>query len=306
MRRFYAVGLLCVVLLVSVFAAVSLRAQEVTPTPRPTLLRQPTLTPRPIGDAPTVTLQANLLPDMPTISAPPLATETPAPFAIVGYSVEGRALEAWRFGSGARSLLLVGGIHGGWEANTVLLMQQLIDHFTANPQDIPATLSVIVVLVANPDGLARGHIFSGRFNGSGVDLNRNWACSWSQVAYWQQARVNPGAAPASEPEVQALMRYILDVRPVAAFFYHSAANGVFAGSCGGDHGSAALSQVLGVAAGYNYGAPFSAYPVTGTASDWVDGQGIPSADVELITSYDSEYDRNLRGVLAVMSWLAEK
>jgi predicted deacylase len=298
-----------------------LQAQEATPTPRPELVRQPTQTPRPIGDPPTDTLQANLLPPAPTIHAPPLFTDTPAPlptdpfaaptatalppYVVIGYSVQGRALEAWRFGAGERILLLVGGIHGGWEANTTRLMRQLIEYFTANPQSIPPTVTVIIVPTANPDGSALGRVWSGRFNGNSVDLNRNWACGWSSVAYWQQARVNPGASPASEPEVQALMRYIQDMRPAAALFYHSAADGVFAGSCGGDHGSAALSEVLGRAAGYRFGSPFSAYPVTGTAADWVNEQGIPSADVELITSTDSEYERNLRGVLAVMGWLEE-
>ncbi|MFN8449943.1 MAG: hypothetical protein U0521_15495 [Anaerolineae bacterium] len=46
----------------------------------------------------------------------------------------GRELTARRFGAGERVLLLVGGIHGGWETNTVTLMEQLIDHFTAAPR----------------------------------------------------------------------------------------------------------------------------------------------------------------------------
>jgi hypothetical protein len=297
--------LLCILLVAAIAIAYSvpLWAQESTVTPRPTLVRQPTQTPRPIS-APTMTLQTDLLSPAPTVHAPPLYTDTPTPpYTVIGYSVGGRALEAWRFGSGERVLLLVGGIHGGWEANTILLMRQLIDYFTANPQTIPPTVSLVVVPAANPDGFALGRVWRGRLNGNGVDLNRNWSCDWSSAAYWQQSRVNPGASPASEPETQALMAYILGVRPAAALFYHSAANGVFAGTCGGDHGSAALSEVLGRSAGYHFGSPFTAYPVTGTASDWVNEQGIPAADVELITSSDSEYDRNLRGVLAVMTWL---
>jgi predicted deacylase len=231
-------------------------------------------------------------------------TDDPPVVTTIGYSGEGRPLTAVRFGSGGRVLLLVGGIHGGWESNTVTLTTQLIDDFTASPQAVLPGTSLVIVPVANPDGYARGRVFSGRLNSAGVDLNRNWACNWSPDAYWQQARVNPGASTMSEPETQALSAYISQIQPRAALFYHSSANGVFAGECGGDHGSAALSAVYGAAAGYRYGQPFSAYPVTGTASDWLDGQGIPSADVELITGYDSEFTRNLAGVTAVLAWLA--
>jgi hypothetical protein len=64
-----------------------------------------------------------------------------------------------------------------------------------------------------------------------------------------------------------------------------------------------MSAVLGEATGYHYGAAFSAYPVSGTASNWADGLGIASADVELVTWTDSEFERNLRGVMALQRWL---
>jgi len=223
---------------------------------------------------------------------------------LVGYSYEGRPLIARRFGEGSRALLLVGGIHGGWEANTVILMQQLIDHFANAPQDIPAGTALVIVPLANPDGYQLGRVARGRFNGAGVDLNRNWGCDWSPTAYSRQQRVNAGAAPMSEPETQALAEFILQLRPAGALFFHSAANGVFAGECNGDHGSQALSAAFGEAGGYPHGAPFTAYPVTGTAASWADGEGIPAADVELRSSTDSEYERNLRGVLGLLEWLA--
>jgi hypothetical protein len=43
--------------------------------------------------------------------------------------------------------------------------------------------------------------------------------------------------------------------------------------------------------------------VSGAESDWADGQGIPSADVELSSWTDSEFDRNLAGVMAIQRWL---
>ncbi len=281
------------------------------PASRAALVRLPTLTPRGIAaatraatDDPFVIAQSET--PLPTLDAA-LLTRVAAPVSdssIIGYSAGGRALTARRFGSGGRALLLVGGIHGGWEANTVRLMQQLIDHFTDAPEDIPAGASLVIVPVANPDGLVYGSVPRGRFNDDDVDLNRNWSCGWSSEAYWRQEKVNPGLGSFTEPETIALANYLLELRPAAALFYHSAANGVFAGNCDGDHGSAGLAAVFGEAAGYPYDQPFTAYTVTGVASDWADEQGIPAADVELQSRTDSEYDRNLRGILAVMRWLA--
>jgi hypothetical protein len=64
-----------------------------------------------------------------------------------------------------------------------------------------------------------------------------------------------------------------------------------------------LAAVLGAAANYPYGAEFTSCPVSGTEANWVDGQGIPSVDVELTTTQSSEFVRNLNGVMAVQCWL---
>ncbi len=273
-----------------------------SPTPA-RLLIQPTLTPHRVGDIPAWTITPS--PVIATATPMPSPTLTFSTMTEIGRSVGGRALTAQRIGTGSHVLLLVGGIHGGYEANTVTLMNQLIDHFVAQPNDLPADTALLIVPVANPDGLAVGESPGGRLNEDGVDLNRNWGCNWSPNAYWRSQRVNPGAQAMSEPETQALAALIQAERPAAALFYHSAAGAIYAGDCDGSHGSAALGALLGRAAGYSYGSGFSAYPVTGTASDWVDGLGIPSADVELSTHGDSEYARNLRGVIALLAWLAE-
>ena len=254
-------------------------------------------------------------PALPTsTTAPPFLdlALTPVPTAtlpdntlLVGHSVDGRGIIAHRVGNGQRVIMVVGGIHGGWEANTVSLVNELITHFEDNPQSLPSEFSLLLVPVANPDGLIRGQIEAGRFNSNGVDLNRNWGCEWSADAVWRNQPVDAGDAPFSEPETRALSAFIQNTRPETVLFYHSAAGGVFAGECEGDHGSAEMSQILGQATGYSYGQEFTAYKVTGTAASWVDGLGIPSADVELLTTTDSEFQRNLAGLLAIINWLAE-
>lgn len=274
-----------------------------SPSPHPAVLR-PTRAARdiapPVLPTPTPTLpEASPLPTRLMIPTVTLMPDT----ILVGYSVEGRAIIARQLGFGERVLLLVGGIHGGWEGNTVTLINELISHFEANPADILPGLSLVLIPAANPDGLIRGREEDGRFNANGVDLNRNWGCKWSENARWRDQAVDPGEYPFSEPETQALAALVRRLRPATALFYHSAAGGVFAGSCDGDHGSMLMSQILGQAAGYTYGQAFTAYPVTGTAASWVDGQGIPSADVELQSWTESEFERNLRGIMAVQCWL---
>jgi protein MpaA len=200
-------------------------------------------------------------------------------------------------------LMLVGGIHTGYEANAVDLLNELIAHFERTLQDVLPGMTLVLVPVANPDGLERGRGASGRFNAHDVDLNRNWDCEWSPDAVWQDRQVDPGTEPFSEPETIALAALIYDLRPDAVLFYHANANGVFAGECEGGGVSDRLAEVVGEGAGYPFGAAFTSYEVTGTEASWVDSLGIPAADVELSTTKNTEFTRNLNGILEVQRWL---
>ena len=112
--------------------------------------------------------------------------------------------------------------------------------------------------------------------------------------------------PFSEPESTALGSLIQRVNPVAVLFYHSAANGVYAGSCDGSSVSDDLAELYGTASGYPYGEEFSAYTVTGTAPSWVDSIGIPSLDIELATATGTEFSRNFEAIQAVQQWATFK
>lgn len=274
-----------------------------TVTAPPTLPPAATAIPTAALPAPTVTVLNWLAQRDPfLLQVPGIAPDD----EVIGLSAGNHALVARRYGAGPRVLMLVGGMHGGYEQNTVALAERLAAHFAANLQDIPAGWSVVIVPAANPDGLLRGQNADGRFNAHGVDLNRNWGCGWEPSAVWRSTPVSPGAAPFSEPETRALADAILRLQPEAVLFFHSKAGGIFAGDCPADPAPAdseAMAAVYGEASGYRYGQSFSAYPVTGTAASWADGQGILSADVELETDNLAEFDRNLRGVLAIMAWM---
>ena len=287
-----------------------------TATPRPSQTPIPTLTPSPIvtpSVTPTITLTPTptetRLPSvilLPSFTPSPVGTATPLPDIFsFGKSVQGRDLIARRFGSGERILLLVGGIHTGFETNTVGLLERVARHFENNPTAIHPNVTVIIISVLNVDGLEAGRTLVGRFNANGVDLNRNWGCDWSREAFFQDEQVNAGLEPFDQPETLALGGFIQQIQPRAVLFYHAAANGVFAGNCGSEAVSDELASLYGVAGGYPFGTQFAEYPVTGTAPSWVNSLGIPAIDIELASAEEPEYNRNLRAILTVEQWIAE-
>lgn len=277
-------------------------------TPSATITDTPIASPTPTDTiTPTASITAIITPSQ-TNAPSPAPNLRPAQLPDVfgyGQSVEGRTLTAHKIGNGDRVIMLVGGIHGGYEANTITLIEQFIIHFTNNPLDVLPNITLILIPSANPDGASYGRSLRGRFNANGVDLNRNWDCGWQAEAYFRDTPVYAGDKPFSEPESLALAALINDLRPAVVLFYHSAANGIYAGDCQTGGVSDDMVAILGQATGYPYGVTFTDYAVSGTASSWVDGLGIPSADVELASAELTEFSRNLAGIRALQCWLTQ-
>ncbi len=274
--------------------------------PRGTYSPDPSRTPTPDPEAPVAEGG----------SAQASGHQFPLTGTLLGYSTLGWPIEYYQFGSGRFRLVFIGGIHGGYEWNTVLLAYQAIDYFTGNPEELPDSVTLYIVPVANPDGLAAvvGHpgrftadevgpdTLPGRFNGNGVDLNRNWACDWSATAYWRQQEISGGTAPFSEVEVRILRDFLGIVSADAVVFWHSAIPGVFAGGCDGPFPEAeALAAAYAEAAGYVAFETFDEYPVTGDATDWLSLRGVPAITVELSTHSDTDWAQNLAGMRALLA-----
>jgi hypothetical protein len=220
----------------------------------------------------------------------------------LGESVQGRVIDAYRFGSGPVHLALVGGLHGGYEGNTAQLVGAAVNYFTEHSDQVPSAVSLFLVPSANPDGLASG----GRMNSRGVDLNRNWDYDWTPKAVWQNRTVGAGVGPFSEPETRALKGFLENGDFKAVIFYHSAAGNIVVGSCGSPLPAAqAIVRRLSSATGYPFREQgFDYYPVTGAAADYLACRNVPAIDLELSDHTHTEWDRNLRGILALMGWLA--
>ena len=250
-------------------------------------------------------------------------------FEVIGTSVEGRELQAYSFGEGEKTLVYVGALHGGYEWNSALLAYEMIDYFTENRDAIPEDVKVVVIPVANPDGLHKvvgtslrfvaedapqfdfaseisleDTVAMARFNANEVDLNRNFDCEWQKDATWRDYTVSAGTEAFSEPETAALRDFLLDVEPEAVVFYHSASNGIYTSFCGGDPlpGTEELLSLYSEASGYKKHDDYTYYEVTGDAADWLSTQGIPAITVELSTHTVVELDKNISGVEAMLEF----
>jgi predicted deacylase len=235
--------------------------------------------------------------------APPAAAAGPSERTI-GTSQRGLPLVVFALGSGPQRVVVLGGQHGGPEANTVELAGGLLDYFVANPDALPDGIELDVLPVANPDGLAVG---SRQFS-SGVDPNRNWGGrDWQSDAFDSNAVFRDGLGgpvPFSEPETRALAGWVLSNRPAFVVNYHSAGGFMFGPH---DGPAAELARVYAEASGYLWPVPGGQSPLpysaSGSMNSWLREVGIPSILVELSTPRATEIERNLAGLAAVLQQL---
>lgn len=243
-----------------------------------------------------------------------------SPIKVIGQSVEGRAIESYTYGTGSTTLLFVGGMHGGYEWNSVLLAYEFIDRLEDKSFPIPENLKVVVIPALNPDGLfsvvkKEGRFTAaeipandahttgqGRFNANNVDLNRNFDCKWQPESTWRSKVVSAGTSAFSEPEARALKNLVDEINPTAAIFWHSQANTVYASEChaGVLPETLTLMNTYADAASYKKVASFDAYPVSGDAEGWLASIGIPAITVEMETRLSSEWERNQKGIKSIL------
>ena len=265
------------------------------------------LEPSPVRNVPTPTVVSRELIVKPSQPIPPTGSSpTPTPLAlssgqrseIIGYSVEGRPLQVYAFGEGENERMIVAGIHGGDEWNTITLANQLIRHLDQNPGAIPKDLKLYILPSLNPDGESRAHNKYGRLNHNGVDLNRNfpvnWKENWDRDGCWNYLPTSGGSGPGSEVETQTLMDFIYNHHIQVMVSYHSAALGIFPGGLPWDESSIRLARSLAQVTSYDFPPLDTGCTYSGTLADYAVSNGIAAVDLELTNHYDTDFDQNLQ------------
>lgn len=132
---------------------------------------------------------------------------------IIGTSVEGRPLVAWRLGdpTSTRKMVVLAAMHGD-EPGPSRVLEALREGRAIHGADL------WVVPQYNRDGLLRHR----RSNAHGVDLNRNFPRNWKRVA----GSHDSGPRPASEPETRAVMAFLRAIGPAAVISFHQPLRGV--------------------------------------------------------------------------------
>jgi murein peptide amidase A len=128
---------------------------------------------------------------------------------VLGESVDGVPIVAERFGTpGGRRVLVIGVIHGDEDAGTAI-----VDALRQG--GAPRDVELWLVPSMNPDGQSAGD----RHNANQVDLNRNFPYRWGPIGEPGDGQY-AGTGPASEPETQAMVNFIAQLRPDIAIWYH--------------------------------------------------------------------------------------
>jgi murein peptide amidase A len=133
----------------------------------------------------------------------------------IGVSSLGLPIESYTFQSSntdSPQVLILGGVHGD-EVEGVTVALGLLRTFQ---ESYRLKLQTTLIPRFNPDGV----LLKTRSNFNGVDLNRNLPTKdWTSEV--KSPRYHPGSHPASEPENQALIHLLSQIKPHLIISLHS-------------------------------------------------------------------------------------
>lgn len=198
----------------------------------------------------------------------------------IGRSVEGRDLTLIKLGKGETKLLLLGAHHAREYITSTFLMETVDTYAasyqadTGNPLDL---VTVYIVPMVNPDGvnlvqngpdaakdpqavkamrMLKESYSEWKANINGVDLNRQYPCHWEEKASntdVPSSEMYKGTAPATEPEVQAVMKLCEENTFVLAASFHTKGEVIYWADSGTEDAiavAAPIAQSIAEVTGY--------------------------------------------------------
>lgn len=236
---------------------------------------------------------------------------------VIGQSFEGRDITCYAIGSGKRKILFIGATHGN-EVGTVKLSYQLLSWLEKNHKSYPG-LAFYVVPCLNQDGYALaqenpdywndGRV--GRFNGRGVDLNRNFPVkSWTSTGEWSHGKdysekitVNAGDSAGSEPEMTVLTDFMKKNAIDVYCAFHSAGRDVMGNE--NDLSQRLIGRFV-EKTGYRFvsNESWEKLQYTGSAREWCDEQKIAYVEIEASTRWGSDWNNQQSGIVAILDELS--
>lgn len=131
---------------------------------------------------------------------------------IFGRTARNCPIPAFDFGTQGPRVLILGGVHGD-EPEGIACANGLLASFL---EGFEYRLRLTLVPALNMDGV----LDKTRTNGNGIDLNRNMPTKdWTHVS--RAPRYFPGVTAGSEPENQALIRFLEKENPQLVISLHS-------------------------------------------------------------------------------------
>lgn len=132
-----------------------------------------------------------------------------------GNSCEGRPIYSVRVGTGKKTLICTGGVHGRESVNPTVLVKMTKEYCAYVTKELQE-YSILFLPLLNPDGyeIALHKDKEWKYNAKKVDINRNFPCQ----SYRKQ---NPGDEPLSEAESQILAAVFRREDSIGYIDFHS-------------------------------------------------------------------------------------
>jgi len=221
--------------------------------------------------------------------------------SVIGYSVKGRPIIAYTFGTGGTNILFTGGMHGS-EPSGTSTMQAWVTYLQSNGYKIPGDRKIVVVPNTNPDGIAAGS----RNNANNVNIDRNFpASNWRPDIDTASGTLptGGGTSPASEPETKALASLTRQLRPRLEVSFHAQGRLVGANQLGD---SVAIGKMYANMVGYGTmignAEEVMGYSITGEYEDWMGQElGTPAILIELPTHIGNYFNSHVNALLKMMT-----